>query len=50
VTIGTVRILPGANLINAQRWEEIFWVIALLPVVGIAVWLALSRNQTAAAR
>ena len=49
VTIGTVRILPGANLINAQRWEEIFWLIALLPVVGIAVWLALSRNQTAAA-
>jgi MFS transporter, ACS family, hexuronate transporter len=46
VTIAGVKILPGANLISGGRWEEIFWVIALLPAVGIAVWLALSRNQT----
>ena len=50
VTIGSLRILPGANLISGQRWEEIFWIIALMPVAGIAVWMALSRNQPAAAR
>jgi MFS transporter, ACS family, hexuronate transporter len=50
VTIAGVRILPGANLISGGRWEEIFWVIALLPAVGIAVWLFLSRDQTTAAR
>jgi ACS family hexuronate transporter-like MFS transporter len=48
VTIAGVRILPGANLISGQRWEEIFWIIALLPAVGIAVWLVLSRDQTKA--
>jgi MFS transporter, ACS family, hexuronate transporter len=50
VTIAGVKILPGANLISGGRWEEIFWVIALLPAVGIAVWLALSRNQTTVAK
>ena len=30
---------------NNQRWEEIFWLIALLPAVGIAVWLVLSRES-----
>jgi MFS transporter, ACS family, aldohexuronate transporter len=32
--------------INGNRWEEIFWLIAVLPVVGIAVWLVLSRDRT----
>jgi ACS family hexuronate transporter-like MFS transporter len=31
---------------NAGRWEEIFWLIALLPFAGVTVWLVLSRNQT----
>jgi ACS family hexuronate transporter-like MFS transporter len=30
---------------NAGRWEEIFWLIALLPAIGISVWLVLSRND-----
>ena len=37
---------PRSNLMNNQQWETIFWIIALLPAVGIAVWLVLSRNQT----
>jgi ACS family hexuronate transporter-like MFS transporter len=41
---------PWSNWMNNQRWEEIFWLIAVLPAVGIAVWLVLSRDQTAAAR
>ena len=41
---------PRSNLMNNQQWEAIFWIIALLPAVGIAVWLVLSRNQTTAAR
>jgi ACS family hexuronate transporter-like MFS transporter len=32
--------------INGNRWEEIFWLIAVLPAVGIAVWLVLSRDRT----
>jgi hypothetical protein len=35
---------------HKQQWGAIFWIIALLPAVGIAVWLALSRNQTVGAR
>jgi hypothetical protein len=35
-------------LIAGQRWEEIFWIIALLPAVGVAIWLFLSRSQTVA--
>jgi MFS family permease len=50
VTIAGVKILPGANLISTQRWEEIFWIIALMPLAGIAAWMVLSRNQTTAAR
>jgi hypothetical protein len=33
---------------NAGRWEEIFWLIALLPPAGIAAWMVLSRNQVTA--
>jgi ACS family hexuronate transporter-like MFS transporter len=31
---------------NGNRWEEIFWLIAILPAVGIGVWLVLSRDRT----
>ncbi len=41
---------PWSNWMNNQRWEEIFWLIALLPALGIGVWLVLSRNQGVAAR
>jgi hypothetical protein len=37
-------------LINAQRWEEIFWIIALMPAAGVAIWMFLSRHQTVASR
>jgi len=30
---------------NGGRWEEIFWLIAVLPAVGIALWYVLSRND-----
>jgi len=50
VAIGGLRILPGANLINGQRWEEIFWIIALMPAAGVAIWMFLSRDQGVASR
>jgi ACS family hexuronate transporter-like MFS transporter len=45
VTIGGLRILPGANWLNAQQWPAIFWLIAVLPAVGVGLWLALSASQ-----
>ena len=30
---------------NAGRWEEIFWLIAVLPAAGIAVWYVLSWSD-----
>jgi ACS family hexuronate transporter-like MFS transporter len=50
VAIGGLRLLPGANLIAGQRWEEIFWIIALMPAAGVAIWMFLSRNQSVASR
>ena len=41
---------PRSSLMDNQQWGTIFWIIALLPAVGIAVWLVLSRNQTTVAR
>jgi MFS transporter, ACS family, hexuronate transporter len=35
--------------VNANRWEEIFWLIALLPAIGIALWYVLSWNDKPAA-
>jgi ACS family hexuronate transporter-like MFS transporter len=43
VTIWGLRVLPGLNWLNQQRWEAIFWLIAVLPAVGIGLWLVLSR-------
>ncbi len=34
------------SLFNQHRYAEAFWIIALCPVVGVVVWLLLSRNQT----
>jgi MFS family permease len=39
---------PRSNLMDNQQWGAIFWIIALLPVIGVAVWLVLSRNQAQA--
>jgi nitrate/nitrite transporter NarK len=35
-------------MFNRQEYGEAFWTIALCPVVGIAGWLLLSRDQPAA--
>ena len=35
--------------LNQGRWAEVFWLIALLPPIGIAVWLVLSRDRGASA-
>ena len=32
-------------LMNQARWGEVFWLIALLPPIGVAVWLVLSRQD-----
>jgi len=36
---------PWSGWMNGRRWEEIFWLIAVLPAVGIALWLVLSRSS-----
>jgi ACS family hexuronate transporter-like MFS transporter len=41
---------PWTGWMNGNQWEEIFWLIALLPAVGIAVWYVLSWNDTSPAR
>jgi predicted MFS family arabinose efflux permease len=33
------------RLFDQQRWAEAFWMIALCPLLGVLVWLFLSRNQ-----
>jgi ACS family hexuronate transporter-like MFS transporter len=35
---------PIGRLFDQQRWSEAFWLVALCPAVGIAVWLFLSRG------
>jgi ACS family hexuronate transporter-like MFS transporter len=37
------------RLFDQQRWSDAFWLIALCPLVGVAVWLVLSRERTATA-
>jgi ACS family hexuronate transporter-like MFS transporter len=34
------------RLFDQQRWAEAFWLVAVLPVVGVAVWMVLSRSRT----
>ena len=48
VAFGKLWIVPPTNWMNSQRWEEIFWLIALLPAIGIAVWWVLSRTDARA--
>jgi MFS transporter, ACS family, hexuronate transporter len=36
---------PWTGWMNGNRWEEIFWLIAVLPAVGIAVWYVLSLGE-----
>jgi ACS family hexuronate transporter-like MFS transporter len=36
---------PWSNWMNNQQWEQIFWLIALMPAAGVAMWLVLSRNE-----
>jgi len=36
---------PRSSLMDNQQWDAIFWIIALLPVVGIGAWMVLSRSQ-----
>jgi ACS family hexuronate transporter-like MFS transporter len=33
------------RLFDQQRWAEAFWLIAILPAVGVMIWLVLSRRQ-----
>jgi MFS family permease len=33
-------------LFNQHRYAESFWIIALCPLVGVIVWLLLTRNQS----
>lgn len=33
---------------GAQQWADAFWLVALCPVVGVAVWFVLSRGRAAA--
>ena len=40
---------PWTGWMNGDKWEEIFWLIAVLPAVGIAVWYVLSWNDTSPA-
>jgi ACS family hexuronate transporter-like MFS transporter len=39
---------PWSGWMNGQRWEEIFWLIAVLPAIGICTWIVLSRKQQTA--
>jgi ACS family hexuronate transporter-like MFS transporter len=32
-------------LFDQQRWSDAFWLIAVLPAIGIAVWAGLSRGE-----
>ena len=36
---------PWTGWINGGHWEEIFWLIAVLPAVGIAVWYVLELQR-----
>src|SRR5215470_10368595 len=39
---GILYLMPGTGWIRGNRWEEIFWLIAVMPAIGIAVWYVLS--------
>jgi sugar phosphate permease len=40
---------PGVGLgalFSQKQYAQAFWIVALCPVVGVVVWLFLSRNQS----
>jgi hypothetical protein len=37
--------IPGLGWMNGRQWAEIFWLIAVLPAIGIAMWIFLSRKD-----
>ena len=40
--------IPGfglGTLFNQHRYSEAWWIVALCPVLGTAVWLVLSRKE-----
>jgi hypothetical protein len=36
---------PWTGWMNTGNWEAIFWLIAVLPAVGVAVWYVLSLGD-----
>jgi hypothetical protein len=41
--------MPGMGLgalFNQHRYAEAWWIVALCPVVGVAVWLFLTRRES----
>ena len=36
---------PWSGWMNGGQWEEIFWLIAVLPAIGIGMWSFLSRER-----
>ena len=46
ILLQTPRMGLGA-LFNQHRYAEAWWIVALCPLVGVLVWLFLSRNQSA---
>src|SRR5499427_1812245 len=45
ILLQTPRMGLGA-LFNQHRYAEAWWIVALCPVVGVLVWLFLSRNRS----
>ena len=45
ILLQTPRMGLGA-LFNQHRYAEAWWIVALCPLVGVLVWLFLSRNQS----
>jgi hypothetical protein len=35
-------------LFNQHRYAEAWWIVAFCPLIGVVVWLFLSRNDTSA--
>jgi predicted MFS family arabinose efflux permease len=33
------------RMFDQQRFGEAFWMVAVLPIVGVVAWMILSRNQ-----
>lgn len=47
-SLGNAFLSPQiGRLFDAERWSEAFWLVALCPVVGVSMWLLLSRESKA---